>query len=224
MRNEKQKNLSHRCVLCSSDTKKIHHPKIITYHYCSNCELIAKDEEDIISKEEELNIYNNHENSIEDPRYVGYFYNFLNDAVFPYVKNGKQGLDFGSGPSPVLAQILERNHDYKIEIYDLFYAPEKVYKGKKYDLVTSTEVVEHLKNPLEYFKLFSKLLKPEGILSIMTLFHKNDESTFLDWHYIRDWSHISFYTPKTMEYLAKEAGLKIIYTDNNQYTTFVLDQ
>ncbi len=224
LKKESQKDINHRCLLCSNNTSKIHHPKFADYHYCSNCEFISKDEDFIISKKDELEIYNNHNNSIEDPRYVEYFYKFLNAAVFPYVKNGKEGLDFGSGPSPVLAQILEGNHNYKMDIYDLFYAPEKVYQGKKYDLITTTEVVEHLKNPIEYFQLFSKMLKEDGVLAVKTLFHENNKSGFFNWHYIRDWSHISFYTGKTMEYIAAKVGLRIIYTDNTQYTSFVLDR
>ncbi|MFH5835045.1 class I SAM-dependent methyltransferase [Proteiniclasticum sp. C24MP] len=215
--------MNHRCKLCGSEAEVIHHPKIADYHYCSNCEFISKDDRHIVSKEEELKIYNKHNNSIEDPRYVEFFYKFLNDAVFPYTTGGNQGFDFGSGPSPVLAQILERHHNYQMDIYDLFYSPEKVYIGKKYDLVTSTEVVEHLKDPIEHFELFANLLKPNGILAVMTLFHHNDSSHFLNWHYIRDWSHISFYTPKTMEYIASRVGLKIIHTNDIRYTTFMLD-
>lgn len=225
MSSQANKRIDNSCVLCGTGgMKRIHHPKIADYNYCSNCELISKDEDHIVSKEDELNIYNNHNNSIEDPRYVEYFYRFLNSSVFPYVSGGKEGLDFGSGPSPVLAKILKGNHEYDMDIYDLFYSPKKVYKGKKYDLVTSTEVAEHLKNPLEYFELFASLLKDDGILAVMTLFHENDKSAFLDWHYIRDWSHISFYTPRTMEYIAKKVGLKIIYTDNIRNTSFVLDK
>ena len=76
---------------------------------------------------------------------------------------------------------------------------------------------------MEYFKLFTTLLKPQGILAVMTLFHQNDQEHFQDWFYIRDPSHISFFTRNTMEYIAKEVGLKIIYCDNSRYTTFALD-
>lgn len=55
-----------------------------------------------------------------------------------------------------------------MDTYDCFYSPEKVYFGKKYGLVTATEVVEHLDDPLDYFSLFENLLKDDGVLSIMT--------------------------------------------------------
>ena len=192
------------------------------YHYCTHCEFISKDENNIISQQEELGIYNLHNNSIEDPRYVDFFNLFLDDAVLPYANAGKASLDFGSGPSPVLAQILERNHAYQMDIYDLFYAPVKVYEGKTYDLITSTEVVEHLRDPIAYFELFASLLTPDGILAVMTQFHQNDKAHFLNWHYIRDMSHVSFYTPTTMAWIADKIGLRTLYVNPPRNTTFCL--
>ncbi len=212
-----------KCILCGGNTIKIHHPKMmVDYHWCQECEFIFKDELFIVTPEEELKIYNNHNNSIDDPRYVAFFYRFLNDAVFPYASGKKKGFDFGSGPSPVLAQILERDHEYDMDIHDLFYAPEKPHVGKKYDLITSTEVVEHLQDPLPIFRVLKSLLEPDGILAVMTLFHHNNAGHFLNWHYIRDKSHISFYTPKTMEYIASQVGLRVIHSNHERYTTFAL--
>ena len=58
----------------------------------------------------------------------------------------------------------------------------------------------------------------------MTLFHNSDEEHFWKWHYIRDKSHISFYTPKTMEMIAQMIGLKMIFTNHVRYTTFRIDK
>lgn len=214
-----------KCKICGSETEKIYHPRWgHKYHYCKYCDFIAKDESELISQEEELQIYNQHNNSIEDPKYVAYFYKFLKEAVFEYTSEGKSGFDFGSGPSPVLAELLKKNHGYTMDIYDKFYSTQKVYLNQKYDLVTATEVVEHLTNPVEYFELFAGLLKEKGVLSVMTLFHKCDEEHFWNWHYIRDKSHISFYTSKTMQTIAEQVGLKVIYTNDIRYTTFILNR
>lgn len=174
----------------------------------------------MVAPEAELQIYNNHNNSIDDPRYVAYFKRFLDDAVIPFCGGGRKGLDFGSGPSPVLAEILERDYGYSMDIYDLFFASDRVYEDKRYDLVTSTEVVEHLENPMDHFQLFRNLLKEDGLLAIMTQFHPKDDDEFMEWHYIRDKSHISFYTPKTMAIIGKLIGLKIVYTDDIRYTSY----
>lgn len=215
--------MNYKCRICGFETREVYQQTFGLYHYCQRCEFISKDEKFIVSSKEELKIYNHHNNSIDDPRYLAYFNRFLQDAVFKYVNKGKEGLDFGSGPSPVLAQTLEKYYDYKMDIYDLFYAKDKVYIGKKYDLITSTEVVEHLRDPMPYFKLFLELMKDDSVLAIMTLFHKNNDKDFKEWHYIRDSTHISFYTAKTFEYIARKVGLKIIYTNNERYITFVKD-
>lgn len=210
------------CKLCHAATEWFHHAKIGDFYHCTSCEFISKDESQRLSENAERRQYDRHNNSIEDPRYVAFFYRFLEDAVFPYVGEGKRGFDFGSGPSPVLAQILTQYHGYDMDIYDAFYAPNKVYQGKQYDLITCTEVAEHLRDPIGAFRLFVELLAPNGVLCLMTLFHNNQESDFINWHYMRDWTHISFYTPKTLEYLAEEVGLKLIHTDNHRYSTFKL--
>jgi len=94
------------------------------------------------------------------------------------------------------------------------------YKEKKYDLITSTEVFEHFKNPLKEFRKLSNLLKKGGILSVMTLMRPKTRKDFIDWWYIRDKTHIAFYSPKTLYLLGKKFGLKMIYNNNERYITY----
>ncbi len=209
------------CIICGANTSPLHHPRMkVTYHACGACEFISLDPRDRITEAEEFRIYENHQNSIEDPRYVAFFERFLQNAVFPYASGGRQGFDFGSGPSPVLAQLLERDYSYQMDIYDYFYSPEKGFEGKEYDLITTTEVVEHLADPLPTFRLLAGLLKPDGILAVMTLFHHRDPAHFLEWHYVRDKSHISFYTPATMVHVAQQVGLQMVHTNEERFSTF----
>jgi hypothetical protein len=212
--------MKHLCKICSNLTREIHHKTFGTYHLCDYCDFISKDKEDHVSTQAQHTIYDSHHNSIDDPTYVAYFNHFLSIAVFPFVNNGKAGLDFGSGPSPVLAQMLTDTYGYTMDIYDLFYSPHKSYINKTYDLITVTEVVEHLENPLDYLSLFRDHLNENGILSIMTQFHHNNDEDFLDWHYIRDRSHISFCNECTFEIIAKKLDLNIIYSDHKKFVTF----
>jgi 2-polyprenyl-3-methyl-5-hydroxy-6-metoxy-1,4-benzoquinol methylase len=106
-----------------------------------------------------------------------------------------------------------------VDIYDLFYSPVRSYLTETYDLITLTEVLEHLEDPIHYFELFVKHLNENGILAVMTHFHTNNDVDFLNWHYIRDRSHISFFTDRTFEILAKKANLQIIYTDHKKCIT-----
>lgn len=209
------------CKVCKSVTTQwLVGKKNTVFHYCPNCDYISKDASHYISSEKELEIYSTHNNSIEDPSYVAYFKHFIEGAILPVVSTGKFGLDYGSGPYPVLSQLLIRDYGYNMDIYDLFYAPEKVFIGQKYDLVTCTEVVEHIPSPLETFENFKELLLPEGTLAVMTQFHPNTIEDFKEWHYIRDKSHISFFTAKTMDIIAEMTGLKVVYSNGRKYTTF----
>ncbi|MCG9479507.1 MAG: class I SAM-dependent methyltransferase [Actinomycetia bacterium] len=209
-----------KCKICNSGTTEIFQKDSgIKYYFCSQCEFIFKDEASSISRQEELERYNLHNNSYDDGSYVEYFKKFINNAVLDY-SNSKKGLDFGSGPYPVLAIILEKEYGFKMDIYDLFYSPYRIYEGKKYNLITATEVVEHLQKPLDYFYLFKQCLDSDSLLAVMTLFHPGDKQQFLDWYYTRDDCHRSFYNLNTMKNIAKRVGLKVIYTDNYRYISF----
>lgn len=212
-----------KCIICEHLTHAITHKVFGTYFHCDHCEVIFKDPSAHIALEEAFEIYESHENSIEDERYVAYFKKYLEASVLPYLKHSDDVLDFGSGPSPVLAQILERDYGLSVDLYDQFYAPEKIYEGKHYDLITTTEVVEHLDDPIAYFKLFKRLLKKNGLLAVMTQFHKNDEAFFMNWHYMRDRSHIVFFRDRTFRVIAEKVGLKILYTNGKNYITFMKD-
>ncbi|MCC5889695.1 MAG: class I SAM-dependent methyltransferase [Alkalibacterium sp.] len=209
------------CIICQSDTKELVHPDNgQVFHECLSCHFIKKNSTHHLTSEKELEQYEHHENSIDDPRYVAFFEKFLDAAVFPFTDEGREGLDFGSGPEPVLAQLLKRDYGYNMTIYDLFYSLEETYRNKTFDLITTTEVVEHIPDPLPIFLELKDLMKEDSILAVMTLFQPKDEKEFWNWHYIRDFTHISFFTPEAMRIISEKAGLEIIYCDNHRYTTF----
>lgn len=209
------------CLICQNQTQIKQDPRTESaYHFCNHCGFISKDSKNHPTPKEEFQIYELHENSIEDPRYVAFFEKFLQAAVFPFTTGGKKALDFGSGPSPVLAQLMERDYDYYYTIYDKFYAPDTTYNQQQYDLITTTEVVEHLADPLPVFKKLSELLVAGGILSVMTLFPPLNEADFFSWYYMSDITHLSFYRPQTMALIAQKMDLEMIYCDQHRYTTF----
>lgn len=208
------------CILCGSQTRAITHPKRGVYLLCPHCELITLESSCYPSEEEAVREYSLHENSPSDPRYISYFTEFIESSVLPFAREGRTALDFGSGPAPVLAQLLQESYGYDVDCYDPYFSPEKIYVHKEYDLITSTEVVEHLSDPLSVFRLFASLLAPTGILSVMTLLHHNDDEHFLRWHYIRERSHIAFYSLKTLASLASLSGLSLLYSDGIRYACF----
>lgn len=215
--------MTHLCQICKGETRLLQLPKQGDFHWCRQCDFIAKDPAFLPSEKEARKIYDLHENAIDDPRYVAFLDQFLRDAVLDNMGQGKMALDFGSGPSPVLAQILQDKYGFDTELYDLHYATDKTCLEKQYDLITATEVIEHLAHPLPYFHAFKAMLKNEGLLAVMTLLHPNDEAAFRHWHYMRDETHLSFYTLKTFEQIARQVGLRIVYTNRTRYITFAKD-
>jgi SAM-dependent methyltransferase len=209
-----------KCKICGSDTRTIYDDQFnINYYNCIKCEFIQMDDSKEVDFKRERQVYDLHNNSLEDTGYVSMFKKFLEEAVFPFKAEGTL-LDFGSGPTPVLAQIIERDTAFKVEHYDLHFQPMKVYENKKYDVIVSTEVVEHLSDPVSFFKLFKDHLNSGGILAVMTLFHYNDEQAFKKWWYRRDETHISFFNLVTFREIANQLDMTILYCDDKRICTF----
>lgn len=127
------------------------------------------------------------------------------DGFGPY---GETVLDFGCGPSPVLAYLLQTPTN-TVRYFDPYFFPDTAYTSHQYDLITSTEVFEHLANPHTVLAHLASLLAPKGHLALMTHFHYDDRERFAAWWYPKDPTHITFYTPHTFEILGQKTGLHV---------------
>jgi len=191
-----------------------------SYYHCQNCDLIFIDEADIIDSTEEKERYAQHDNNNQNKGYVKMFKRFINQVLELHINLGKieTALDFGCGPGPVLADLLKEG-GLKVDIYDPYFYPEKVFKGKEYDLITSTEVFEHLKNPLNEIELLLEHLKDGGYLALMTSYHPGPDE-FEDWWYKWDPTHITFYNQNTFREIAERFLLEIVFADGEKYCLF----
>lgn len=143
------------------------------------------------------------------------FERFAAVGVTPYISAGSRVLDYGCGPEPVLAGLLKKK-GYAVDTYDLFFHPSESFQFKTYNLITLTEVLEHLPNPLEVLEALKWKLAPQGFIALMTLFHPNDSEKFSKWWYRRDATHVSFYTVKTIQRLAEILEMKVLFTDGER--------
>ena len=151
------------------------------------------------------------------------FQDFITKAVKPFHPDAQTALDFGCGPGPVLAGLL-RDSGISVDTYDPYFAPDMAYQEKNYDLITATEVVEHLSDPISVLRHLTTLLKLKGILAIMTLFHPNEVSLFQQWWYRRDPTHVAFYSPRTLQMIAKHLQLNLVFHDNRRIAVFRKDR
>ncbi len=176
------------------------------YLRCSTCFLVFVPERFHLDPAAEKAEYDRHENRPDDPGYRR-FLSRLTEPLLERIGAGKIGLDFGCGPGPAIPAMLEE-HGHVVERYDPFYFDDPAVFGKTYDFICATEVVEHLRNPgRELERLFS-LLKPGGWLGIMTKL-VIDQEAFQRWHYIRDLTHIAFFSRETFEFAAGRFGAEL---------------
>ncbi|MCK5761421.1 MAG: class I SAM-dependent methyltransferase [Candidatus Izimaplasma sp.] len=202
-----------KCLICNGITYKLEDKQIkVRYAVCQDCGFIHKDKEYHVGREEELNQYSLHNNSFESEGYVNIFVKLINEYITPLNIMGNV-LEYGSGPGPVLKELLIRD-GYNVYDYDPFFNNNKEYLNYKYELITSTEVVEHFFNPLVEFARLSSLLKHAGYLVITTKLRTMEIDSFLDWWYRRDTTHVSFYTMKSLSIIAKLYNLKIVKTND----------
>lgn len=193
------------CPLCQKDQTYLFHTD---YHRCSNCHLIFLSPDKRVDEIEEKRQYDLHENNPDDPGYRSFLSQIVNPLkkYLPEDKNLK-GLDFGCGPGPTLNLLLEEE-GIEMSVYDPFYYPNQEALDRKYDVITCTEVAEHFFNPLKEFKFLKGSLKEEGVLGIMTdLF--SDDIEFSKWHYIKDPTHVGFFSKESLSWLARELNLKV---------------
>lgn len=203
-----------KCHICNKKTKSFIDAKTnIKYYECSDCEYIFKSPEchqDFSTQKER---YNLHENDENDAGYQAYFKRFL-DFIFPLVGQPETALDFGCGRSSLLASLLEKEN-ISCDYYDPIYHPDISIDSKKYKLIVSTEVFEHLHQPREVFESLLQRLEEGGYLALQTQFHPNELERFKKWYYHQDPTHIVFFTAHTFRVLCKAYACEYI-SDNGK--------
>lgn len=180
------------CRLCTARahpwTKSIHG---IAYEWCSHCGAVQRAAGDLPSPEVELGRYREHNNQPDNQDYRAYLQRFIDSAIAPYVEDPAEGasagiastehaappqsetphiLDFGSGPFPVLSEML-RDLGYRVTSYDPFFLPDEralSEAGPVYDAVVMLEVIEHLHHPRQELDRLFSLMKPGARLILRT--------------------------------------------------------
>ncbi len=192
------------CPLCSRiDTHPFHQDIQREYFICPACDVVFVHPKYYLDRKDELKRYELHKNTIGDSGYRS-FLQQLCSPLLERLASESIGLDFGSGPGPLLKIMLEE-HGHTISLFDTFYAPDKKVFECSYDFITATEVVEHLHHPLfELDRLWSHL-NPDGYLGVMTSL-RNREVSFPRWHYLSDPTHVVFYSAETMKWVATRWG------------------
>jgi SAM-dependent methyltransferase len=160
------------------------------YLRCGNCHATFLHPDQLPSREVERHEYAQHRNRPEDLAYRA----FLAQLAGPLLQRlapARSGLDYGCGPGPALAAMLQEA-GHHVTLYDPFFHPDPRALEARYDFITCTEVVEHFHEPAREFARLATMLKPGGLLAIQTCLQTND-ARFARWNYRRDPTHVVFY-------------------------------
>jgi len=207
------------CPLCESRSKLFLAGESREYWRCSVCRLIFVPAKYFISREDEIQHYLKHENSLENEGYVQMFNEKI--RVVQNVCPGIQTvLDYGCGYEPVLKTLLT-NEGFTVTGYDPNFFPD-TDANAAFDLIISTETFEHFKEPGKEISDLLPRITPEGYLAIMTKLVSQKESlstpeSFGRWYYQRDPTHIAFYDNATFAWVARHYKMNIIFNNEKDF-------
>lgn len=201
------------CPLCGvPENPRFFQDRRRDYHRCRRCDLRFVPPHQYPDPATEKAEYDRHRNHPDDPgyrRFLGRLFQPLRQRLPP----GSRGLDFGCGPGPTLS-VMFAEAGFEMALYDPFYAPDAGALARDYDFITATEVVEHLHRPGQTLGRLWTRLRPGGCLGIMTKLAREPRA-FAHWHYIRDPTHVVFFSRESFGWLAARLGatLEIIDPD-----------
>lgn len=187
-----------KCPLCKSAASSILDGG---YNQCHTCNGIYLNADLYISSDKEKEIYETHNNDVEDVRYQEFVSPITNSILKDFSSHHK-GLDFGAGTGPVISKILQ-DQEYDIQQYDPYFYPNQDLLKNRYDYIACCEVIEHFYHPDLEFKRLKEMLNPGGVLYCMTHIYEGDID-FSTWYYRKDPTHVFIYAKETLEWIKAE--------------------
>ncbi|MGI5309991.1 class I SAM-dependent methyltransferase [Rheinheimera sp. WS51] len=201
------------CPLCQSNTRFFCQDKLRAYWQCQNCTLVFADRNALLSAQDELKQYQLHNNDLNDLGYRQFLQRLAQPLQQHLATPALSGLDYGCGPGPLLAKMLQQQ-GHTMAIWDPFFAADDKVLSQQYDFITCSEAIEHFIQPAIEWQKWQDLLKPKGVLAIMTKRYTCLEA-FQNWHYKTDPTHVSFFSEQTFRFLADRDGYKLHFPTND---------
>lgn len=184
------------------------------YWHCQQCEFLFRHppEAQVPAAKEKFRYEQHQNNESEGYRH---FFEELRLKIKSLVPQGTRILDYGCGPTKYLAALLEKEDGYPAEVYDPFFYAETLLHKNSFDVIVSTEVLEHFYNPKESFKHLTSLLKPGGFIFVLTSERPQEKTDFNSWHYRKDYTHVSFFNQKSLKSLADQFEVSLLSQERN---------
>ncbi len=123
-----------------------------------------------------------------------------------YVRS--QGLEF----STYGAELSSKNAGVRVRAGDLVSAD---FEGETFDVINATEVIEHVRDPMAFFRKVKALLAPGGIFLYTT---GNADGLYArvlgtHWPYLAPEGHLFYFSARTLGRYFAEVGLALVDAD-----------
>lgn len=203
------------CPLCADSPARFHAraDTWLDFWRCPACALVFRDPAQWPARDAEHAHYRLHDNRPDDPGYRN-FLRPLFEAMQARLPPGAEGLDFGCGPGSALAAMLEEA-GHLMRLWDPLFAPDTGPLQRRYAFVTASEVVEHLHTPMAALQQLDELLADGSLLGVLTGWPPAHWRDFARWHYRRDPTHVAFYGPETLRWIAQHFGWALELPNRN---------
>jgi 2-polyprenyl-3-methyl-5-hydroxy-6-metoxy-1,4-benzoquinol methylase len=131
-------------------------------------------------------------------------------------------LDYAGGYGLFTRMMRDKGYDfyhqdnYCKNIFAEYFDRSDCEEKARFELVTAFEVMEHFSNPMEEIKKIAALSEN---MFVTTVLQPEQLSSIDDWWYFipETGQHISLYTIKALEYIAKELGMHLVSNGINMH-------
>lgn len=125
-------------------------------------------------------------------------------------------IDFGGGYGVFVRLMRDKGFDFYLDdpkCENIFVQGFESEKNVEYELLTAWEVFEHLPDPIQEIQ---KMLNFSRTLVFSTQLIPENPLPINDWWYygLEHGQHVSFYSKRTLVYIAEKFGLHLIYSDS----------
>ena len=201
-----------RCPLCHNEnTSLFNQDRKRSIYICHHCQLVFSDANSHLPPQVEKKRYQRSASKYQKP--LKQFLLSLVQQIAQETDQALIGLNFGRlADTQTLDTIRALGHD--LRQYDPYFAPDHSLLKQEYDFICCYRVFEHFRFPSKEWSLLCKLLKPGAWLAINTKL-LTEIHAFDRWHHKNNLTHVSFYQPETFEFLAEQAGFRLLFAAND---------
>ena len=212
-----QMQVKMNCLVCYSQNLKMIQLEVKgSFWGCLDCEYVFKDAKQRLILKDETQRYREHNNDLNDSRYLEYLLKTFN-KISTYLSGDEKVIDYGCGPTKGLEKALEKT-GYDVTSFDPIFFPKNLDKKVQADVIFCSEAIEHSYEPIKVFDHWEALISGKGWVTLRTAFHPGLDH-LKGWWYLNDPTHVGFFSEATWKWIAEKYSWKIDHM-HSPYVSF----